>query len=82
MNQSDGRVGRASASRLVDSGFDSEFNQTNDFKVGIHSFPSRHSTLKGWCLASRLVRLLCRWERHVTGFPHLSVVDRWPATRK
>ena len=28
------------------------------------------------------VYLLCRWERHLVGFPHLGVVDRWPATPK
>ena len=22
------------------------------------------------------------WERHLAGFPHLGVVDRWPATPK
>ena len=31
---------RASASGLVDLGFDSESGQTNDFKIGNHSFPS------------------------------------------
>ena len=31
---------RASASRSVDLGFDSESGQTNDFKIGIHSFPA------------------------------------------
>ena len=30
----------ASASRLVDLGFDSESGQTNHFKIGIHSFPA------------------------------------------
>ena len=29
---------RASASGLVDSGFDSESGQTNALKIGIHSF--------------------------------------------
>ena len=29
---------RASASESVDLGFDSESGQTNDFKIGIHSF--------------------------------------------
>ena len=28
------------------------------------------------------VYLLCRWEKHLTEFPHLGVVDRWLATRK
>ena len=31
---------RASASGSVDFGFDSESGQTNDFKIGIHSFPA------------------------------------------
>ena len=25
---------------------------------------------------------VCRWERHLAGFPLLGVVDRWPATPK
>ena len=28
------------------------------------------------------VNLLCRSEKHLTEFPHLTVVDRWPATPK
>ena len=35
---SDGRVDRASAFELVDSEFDSERSQTNDWKIGIHSY--------------------------------------------
>ena len=31
---------RASASGSVDLGFDSEWGQTNDLKIGIHSFPA------------------------------------------
>ena len=31
---------RASASGSVDLGFDSESGQTNDLKIGIHSFPA------------------------------------------
>ena len=31
---------------------------------------------------SRQVYLLCRWERHLAGFPHLGLVDRWLATPK
>ena len=30
---------RASVSGSVDLGFDSESSQTNDFNIGIHSFP-------------------------------------------
>ena len=37
-NRSYGRVNRASTSGSVDSGFDSELGQTNDVKIGIHSF--------------------------------------------
>ena len=73
---------RASASGSVNLGFDSESGQTNDFKIGIHSFPASRSAFKGQCGKSRQVYLLCRRERHLTGFPHLSVVDRWLATPK
>ena len=31
---------------------------------------------------SRQVCSLCRWEKHLTGFPHLGVKDKWAATRK
>ena len=37
---------------------------------------------KGQRGVSRQVYLLCRWKRHLTEFPHLGVVDRWPATPK
>ena len=40
---------RASVSWAVDSGFDSESGQTNDFKIGIHSFPAWRSASKGQC---------------------------------
>ena len=80
-NRSDGRVNRASTSGLVDLGFDSESGQTNDLKIGIHSFPAWRSALKVQCGASSQVRL-CRWERLLTGFLHLNVVDGWPATPK
>ena len=30
-------------------GFDSESGQTNDFKIGIHSFPAWRSAWKGQC---------------------------------
>ena len=73
---------RASASGSVDLGFDSESGQTNDFNIGIHSFPARRSAFKGQCGESRQVYLLCRCGRHLTEFPHVSAVDRWPATPK
>ena len=37
----------ASASGSVDVGLDSELGQTNDLKIGIHSFPVGRVTLKG-----------------------------------
>ena len=40
---------RASVSWAVDSGFDSESGQTNDFKIGIRSFPAWRLALKGQC---------------------------------
>ena len=39
----------ASASGSVDLGFDSESGQTNDLKIGIHSFPARLSAFKRQC---------------------------------
>ena len=37
---SDDRVDKASVSGSVDSKFDSDSRQTNDLKIGIHSFPA------------------------------------------
>ena len=39
-NSSEGRVIRASASGAVRLEFDSESGQTNDLKIGTHSFPA------------------------------------------
>ena len=38
--------------------FDSESGQTNDFIVGIHSFPTRRSASKGQQVENKLARLL------------------------
>ena len=64
-------------------GFNSELGQTNDFKIGIHSFFCLTLSINGivWRTSGQ-VYLLCRWERHSAVFPHLGVVDRWPATPK
>ena len=40
---------RASASGSVDLGFDSESGQTNDLKIGIHSFPAWRSAFEEQC---------------------------------
>ena len=31
---------------------------------------------------SRQVYLLCHWEKHLVGFPHPRVIDKWPTTSK
>ena len=38
---------RASVSWAVRLGFDSESGQTNDFNIGIHSYPAWRSALMG-----------------------------------
>ena len=58
---------RASASGSVDLGFDSESGQTNDSKIGIHSFPAWRSAFKGQCGESRQVYLLCRLGKALNG---------------
>ena len=79
------QVDRVSASGAVDWGFDSESGQTNDFKKLVFAAASLLLTfsIKGtvW-RTSWQVRLLCRWERHLTGFPHLGVVDKCLAPPK
>ena len=72
----------ASASGSVDLGFDSEWGQTNDLNW-YSQLPCLTFSIEGtvW-RTSRQVYLLCRWERHLAGFPHLGVVERCPATPK
>ena len=48
-NSSDGRVVWSVCLLSCRLGFDSESGQTNDFKIGIHSFPVCRSALKGQC---------------------------------
>ena len=63
--------------------FDSESGQISDFTIAVLSFPPWRSAFEGteW-RTSRQVYLLCLWERHLTGFSHFGVVDRWPVTLK
>ena len=81
--RSDGRVIWNVCFWIGRLGLDSESGQTNDFKNCYSQLPCLTFSIKGtvW-RTSRQVYLLCRWERHLTGFPHLSVVDRWLATPK
>ena len=76
-------IERLSLKSLVLLGFDSESGQTNDFKNWYSQLPWLTFSIKGtvW-RTSRRVYLLYRWERHLAGFPHLGVVDRWLTTPK
>ena len=58
-------------------GFDSESIQTNDLNNGIPSFPAWRSA---WRTSQQVY--LCRWKKHLAGFAHLAVPDRWLATPK
>ena len=82
-NSSDGRVVWSVCLLSCRLGFNSESGQTNDFKNWYSQLPCLTLSIKGtvW-RTSRQVYLLCRWEWHLAGFPHLGVVDRWPATPK
>ena len=65
--------------------FDSKCDQTNECKIGtrVAQPPCLTLSINGtvW-RTSRQVNLLCRWERHSTGFRHHGVVDRWSASPK
>ena len=46
-----------------------------------HSVENKPASGTVW-RTNRRGYLLCRWEEHLAGFPHLGVADRWPATPK
>ena len=48
-NSSDGGVGESVRLGSSTLGLNSESGQTNDFKIGIHSFSAGRSALKGQC---------------------------------
>ena len=52
------------------------------FGLGFDSDCLPFSTKEAVWKTSRQVYLLCRWKRHLAGFPHLGVVDRWQETPK
>ena len=75
---------RASVSRAVDSGLIPSRVKPMTLKKNWYSqLPCLTLSIKGtvW-RTSRQVYLLYRWERHLAGFPHHGVVDRWLATPK
>ena len=83
-SSSDGRVVRASASGAVDLGLITSRVKPMTIKlVGYSQLPCLTLSIKGTVRrTSRLVYLLCRWERHLARFTHLGEVDRWLATPK
>ena len=84
-SSSDGRVIRASASGAVDLGL---IRIPSRGKPMILKLVFTVSLLDAQALKGMVWRtswqvyLLCRWERHLTGFPRLVVVDRWRTTCK
>ena len=53
----------------------------NKYETHLATSANEILTLRASFLKSQ-VYLLCRWERHLAGIPHLGVVDRWLATPK
>ena len=72
----------AYASGAVDSGLISSRVKPMTLKL-VFTAPCLTLSIEGtvWS-TSRQVYLLCRWKKHLAGFPHLGVVDRWLATPK
>ena len=81
-NCSDGRMVRASAPGGVDLGVIPSRVKPMTLKL-VFTASLLDLSINGteW-RTSRQVYLLCRWDRHLAGFPHLGEVDRWPATPK
>ena len=82
LNSCNCRVVRAFTSGAVDSGLipspDSESGQTNDLVFTASVLDALHSNGTAWRTSHKVY--LCRWERHLTGFSHIKMVGRWPAT--
>ena len=79
-SQLDGRVNRASASEAVDSCLIPSRVKPMTLKLVFTASRLTLSIKRTAWRTSRKVYLLCRWERHSVGFPHLGMVDRSPAT--
>ena len=75
---------KAFASGAVDSALVPSRIKPMTFKWAFYSqLPCLTLSIEGTAWrTSRQAYLLRRWERHLAGFPHLGVVDRWPATSK
>ena len=73
---------RSSATGAVDSGLIPSRVKPITLKL-VLQLPCSTLSIEGtvW-RTSRQVYLLYRWKRHLAGFPHLCVVDRWLATSK
>ena len=72
---------RASVSSAVDSGLIPSRIKPMTLKL-VQLTCLMHSIKGTEWRTSRQVYLLRCWERHLVGFPHLGVVDRWLATPK
>ena len=82
INNLDGRVVKASASGAVYSGVIPSRVKPVTVKLVFTAFLlDAHHKRTVWRTCPQ-VDLLCRRERHLSGFPHLRVVDRWPTTSK
>ena len=86
-NSSDGRVERASVLGAVYLGLIPSRAKPMTLKLVFTAslLGSWHSALKGQCgenVEKNKLYLLCRWERHLAGFHHVGVVNRWLAIPK
>ena len=73
---------RASASGAVDSGLIPSRVKPMTLKLACTTLCLTFGIKETVWRTNRTIHLLCRWERHLAGFPHVGVVDGWPATLK
>ena len=77
------RVVRGSTLRAVDLGLIPSRVKATTLRLVFTALPCLTLSIKGTVWRTSLhVYLLCCWERHLSGFPHPGVVDRWLATPK
>ena len=78
MISSDGRVVSASVSGGVDLGLIPSWVKAMTSNW-YSQLPCLTFSIKGTGWRTSRQVYLCRWERHLPGFFHLVVVDKWPA---
>ena len=79
---SDGRVVRASTSGTANSGLIPSRVKPMALKFIFSASPLDAQHQRNVRRTTRQAYVLCHWKRHLAGLPHLSVVDRRPATPK